>query len=476
MAIGERRINGRLLARLIGAHMDERPYYLAIGRAISGLVLDGRIPTHTRLPAERDLASALKVSRNTVTAAYTWLRENGYLDSRQGAGSWTVLPDAGSGSTVLSMPNAEHIDLGVAAPPAIEGLQDAARLAVDQFAAHAGGLGYAPYGLPELRHAVARRYVERGLATDPEQIFVTNGAQHAIALLMDLLLDPGDSLLVESPTYHHALDSARRRGARIRTVGVAPDGWDMEYLVDAFRQTKPRASYLIPDFHNPTGALMDDDERAAVVAAARRAGTSLIVDESVAELAIDSGDQPAPVAAHDFDGRVFTVGSVAKLFWGGLRIGWIRTTPPMVSRLMAIRQRVDMSSPILDQLIATRLLSDIMRIRAERSRQLRRSRDTLTAALRERIPEWRFSTPGGGLVLWVGLPRPVATALSENAARHGVHPAPGPVFGAEGTLEHYLRLSYTRPPEVLADAVDRLADAYAETLIRPAPLRHDLYV
>ncbi len=476
---GTRRINGRLLARLIGEARVERPYYLSIARSVSGLVLDGRVPTNTRLPAERDLAAALGVSRNTVTAAYAWLRDNRFLDSRQGAGSWTVLPDSSTGdpspSPFLSGA-AEHIDLGVAGPPAVEGLRDAAFRAAGQLAAHVGGLGYYPYGLPELRHAVARRYVERGLPTTPEQIFITNGAQQGVALVLDLLAQPGDEVLVESPTYPHALDAVRRSGARVRTVGVTPQGWDMEYLVDAFRQWRPSLGYLIPDFHNPTGALMDDDERRVLVREARRAGTHLVIDESVAELAIDSGDLPAPVAAHDTDGRVVTVGSVGKLLWGGLRVGWVRATPPMVARLMAVRQRFDLAGAVLDQLTTTHLLADVMRIRAERSRWLRRNRDALLAALRDRLPDWRPNVPGGGLVLWAALPQPVASALSAASVRHGVHPAAGPVFGSDGTLERYLRLSYTRPPDVLADAVDRLAAAYAETLAHPVQPHGRLYV
>ncbi|WP_159942396.1 MULTISPECIES: PLP-dependent aminotransferase family protein [unclassified Nocardiopsis] len=473
---GTRRINGRLLARLIGEAPVERPYYLAIAKAVSGLVLDGRVPSNTRLPAERDLAAALGVSRNTVTAAYAWLRDNRFLESRQGAGSWTVLPDSGTSEPSPFGPAAEHIDLGLAAPAAVDGLRAAALRAAEQLAAHVGGLGYYPYGLPELRHAIARRYVERGLPTTPEQIFVTNGAQQGVALAVDLLVQPGDEVLVESPTYPHALDAARHAGARLRTVGVTPQGWDMEYLVDAFRQWRPRLAYLIPDFQNPTGALMDDDERRVLVREARRAGTHLVIDESVAELAIDSGDLPAPVAAHDTEGRVLTVGSVAKLLWGGLRVGWVRTTPPMVARLMAARQRFDLAGAVLDQLTATHLFADVMRIRAERSRQLRRNRDALLRALRERLPDWRPNVPGGGLVLWAALPQPVAGALSAAAVRHGVHPAAGPVFGADGTLERYLRLAYTQPPDVLADAVERLAAAYTQTLAHPVQPRGQLYV
>ena len=473
---GTRRINGRLLARLIGEASVERPYYLSIARAISGLVLDGRVPTHTRLPAERDLATALGMSRNTVTAAYAWLRDNSFLDSRQGAGSWTVLPDSAVRDPSPFAPTSEHIDLGVAAPSAVDGLREASFHASEQLAAHVGGIGYYPYGLPELRHAIARRYVERGLPTTPEQIFVANGAQQGVTLAMELLVQQGDDVLLESPTYPHGLDAARRNGARLRTTGVTPQGWDMEYLVDAFRQWKPAVAYMIPDFQNPTGALMDDDERRILVREARRANTHLIIDESGAELAIDSGDLPTPVAVHDTDGRVLTVGSVAKLFWGGLRVGWVRATVPMVTRLMGVRQRFDLAGSVHDQLTATHLLADVMRIRAERSRQLRRNRDALLSALRERLPDWRPSVPGGGLVLWAALPQPMATSLAANAVRHGVHPAAGPVFGADGTLERYLRLAYTRPPEVLIDAVDRLAVAYAETLAHPSQPRGRLYV
>ncbi|MFC7328493.1 PLP-dependent aminotransferase family protein [Marinactinospora rubrisoli] len=475
MAVGERRINGHLLARLVEVGADERPYYLALGRAVSALVMDGRIATRTRLPAERDLATALGVSRNTVTAAYTWLREHGYLDSRQGAGSWTALPQATSGRAAF-VPDSERIDLGVAAPAAVGGLEAAVRAAAERLPAHTGGPGYSVLGLPELRHAIARCYTDRGLPTTPEQVMVTNGAQQALALIMELLVQPGDGVLVESPTYPHALDAARNRGARLRTTGVAPDGWDMECVADGFRQWRPRVAYLVPDFHNPTAALMGERDRATVVAEARRAGSTLVVDESMADLAIDAPAQPPPMAAHDTDGRVFTVGSVAKLMWGGLRIGWIRGTPPMLARLAALRQRFDLATPVVEQLAAAELLSDIARVRAERSRELRAQRDALAAGLREWLPEWRFVVPRGGLVLWVKLPRPVAGALADAASRHGVRVAPGPLFGAEGTLEHFVRVAYTRPPEVLADAARRLAEAHAAVAAGPAPAAGEVFV
>lgn len=472
----QRQINGALLARLIGSWAQQRPYYRSVGQAIGDLVLDGRLPAGTRLPAERDLATALGLSRNTVTAAYSWLWESDLLERRQGAGSWTTLPDAGSGDGSVLAPRPGYTDLGIAAPAAVDGLQPAAERAASQLRLHSGESGYTRCGVPELRRAIARRYSERGLPTRPEQIFVTSGAQHAMTLLLDLLVDPGSSILLESPTYPHALASPRKYGARILTCGVGRDGWDMENLVAALRQWEPQLAYLIPDFHNPTGALLGAEERACLTAEARRTGTSLLIDESVAELAIDPVAQPAPLASHDTDGRVFTIGSAAKLLWGGLRVGWIRTSTSVVARLMTVRQRVDLTSSVLDQLTVADLFSDLSEIRAQRGHQLRRNRDALAVALGERLPEWRFTLPRGGLSLWCELPQLRATALADAALRRGVHIAPGPVFGTTGTLERYVRIPFTQPPDVLTEAVGRLAEAYAETVPSSSPYRPELYV
>ncbi|HIY39683.1 MAG TPA: PLP-dependent aminotransferase family protein, partial [Candidatus Nocardiopsis merdipullorum] len=150
--------------------------------------------------------------------------------------------------------------------------------------------------------------------------------------------------------------------------------------------------------------------------------------------------------------------------------------PPMVSRLMMVRQRIDLTGSVHDQLTVTHLLADVLRIRAERSRQMRRGRDALLGAVRDHLPDWRINTPAGGLVAWAALPQPVATELVDTAASHGVHPAAGPAFGSDGTLERYLRLAYTQPPEVLVDAIGRLAAAYHDTLAHPIQPRGRLYL
>nr|WP_055500984.1 PLP-dependent aminotransferase family protein [Nonomuraea pusilla] len=458
-----RHLSALQVARLADVDPAARPYYRALADAVRARVLDGRIPVRVRMPAERHLAEALKVSRTTVTAAYDLLRERGYLESRQGSGSWTALPDpATTGDNPwLGSDGDGLVQLHCAAPPAPSALLTAMAQAVEDLPRYGMGVGYDPVGLPVLRERIAAYYTARGVATRPEQILVTTGSQHAIQLVLALLVAPGDAVLIESPTYPHAIDAARQRGARIVPVGISSDGWEPDLLAGAMRQSGARLAYLMPDFQNPTGALMDDATRAAVTGAARRYGTMVLVDEAWAELALDDVPRTAPMAAFDTDSRVVTIGSASKLWWGGLRIGWIRATAALVRRLAAYRSAVDIASPVLEQLVVARLFDRLEETRAERRRALRASRDALVTALGEQLPAWTFAVPRGGGTLWVRLDGVPAGALAEAAATHGVRLAPGPWFGLEGTLEGYVRLPFTQPPQVLREAVARVAAARA---------------
>lgn len=488
VAYMERYVSGPQLARLLQDVPAERPYYTALARQMRRLILDGRLPLRSRLPAERDLASALGVSRTTATAVYDALRAEGFVESRQGAGSWTVLPsgdppqsgvrrgrrkrDAPPFGAVHTPADPEVIDLGCAAPGAPRILGEAVAAAAAELPRYTGGPGYEPAGLAPLREAIAARYAARGLPTRPDQIVVTAGAQHAIALLVQLLVNPGDAVLVESPTYPHTLDAMRCRGARLVPTGVS-GGWDVELAASGLRQAAARVAYVTPDFHNPTGLLMSDAERAAFVDSARSTETRIIVDETFAELAIGSGPPPPPpMACYDSAGRVISVGSASKLFWGGLRIGWIRTTAPLARRLAVTRESVDIASPVLEQLITAELLARVDEVKAERTVQLMAGRDALCGALRELLPDWEFTLPQGGMSIWARLPAPIAAPVSDAAMRRGVRVVAGPAFAADGLLDAYLRLPFVLPPEVLRDAVGRLAAACRD--VQGAPTRHPL--
>jgi DNA-binding transcriptional MocR family regulator len=455
----DRNINGPHVARLLGDWRSARPDYVSLAAAIRLLVLDGRLPLRTRLPGERELAVALGTSRTTTAAAYAALRDEGFLASRRGSGSWTRLPADRTGTLPEAVTGGAEIDLGFAATAAPErALHRALAAATAELPRHLPGPGYDALGLPVLRSAIAAHLTRRGAPTAPEQVLVTAGAQHALALVLRVLAGPGDRVLVDHPTYPNALDAIRAAGARPVPVALTPDGWDLEMLAATLRQAAPRLAYVIADHHNPTGLTLPDAERDRLVALARATRTPLVVDETLAELVLDEdAPAPTPLAAHD---DVIAIGSMSKAYWAGLRIGWIRAAAPLVQRLAQARATIDLSSPVVEQLIATELLADPDAVLLPHRAALRARRDALAAALRTTLPGWSFELPRGGLSLWVELDAPRSSALAAVAIQHGVRLAAGPRFGVDGAFERFLRLPYTLPEPRLAEAVERIALAW----------------
>jgi DNA-binding transcriptional MocR family regulator len=453
------------------------PFYLALADTVTALVRDGRIAPDSRLPSERSLAQTLRLSRATVTAAYDQLRERGVLVSRTGAGSFVTLPvtpGRRSDFARWSMSDPSTIiDMSCAALAAPEGiLTTALASAAGQLSELATGDGYNPTGLPQLRDAIAQRFSARGVPTAPEQIMITNGALHAFDLLLRLLTGPGDRVITELPSYPGAFDAIRANSARAVPVPMAlSGGWDVAQLQAALRQSSPRLAYLIPDFHNPTGILIDEAARRDVFRAARQTGTAVIVDESF----VDIGFTAAERASAAIDSTVITIGSLSKPVWGGLRIGWIRASADMVRRLAILRATTDLAGSALDQLVATALFPRMDEIAALRRTELLPCRDALLAALGRQLPGWRWAVPAGGLSVWVELDAPLATPLSLLAAQSGLHIVPGSRFGVDGTMERFIRLPFALPIDQLEEAVTRLADAWA-ALDRSRPAERPLVV
>lgn len=509
--VADRRISGPRLATLLGRWQRPGPAYTALADAIRRAILAGTLPLSTRLPGERELAVSSGVSRTTSTAAYRLLREEGYLISRQGSGTVTALPRpvgspiptgaAGTtGTTAAPTPSPPRtpsdadprvpapghrprrrahprtggelplphplaadgvVDLSIAAPVTPPDLADAIARAAAALPHLGIGHGYAPLGLDVLREAVAERYTARGVPTVPDQVLVTTGAQHAICLLIAAHAGPGDRVVVEQPTYPHAIDAVRAAGARPVPVPSGPDGaTDLELLESTVRQVAPRLVYLIPDHRNPTGTSLDAAARARARELSRRTGTVVAGDEVLTDLTLD-GPPPPPWAGDGTAARVVSIGSMSKSHWGGLRVGWVRGSRDLVTRLALARRSADLGTAVLDQLVAAELLRQGDGPLEVRRAELRAGRDLLVALLRERLPQWRFAVPAGGQSLWVDLGAPVSSALSALALAHGVRVAPGPAFGVDGAMEDRLRLPYTAGTDALVRAVDGLALAWA---------------
>ncbi|MCL2730775.1 MAG: PLP-dependent aminotransferase family protein, partial [Actinomycetia bacterium] len=422
----QRTVSAAQVASLV-AGFGLSPAYSGLAESLRVVITDGRIPAGVRLPSERQLTGVLGVSRTTIARAYSELRDHGFLVSRQGSGWITTLPEARGRRGDHLLPLGDQpmgkTDLTMAAPAGGAGIMAAFGWAVEQMPGYLAGAGYHPAGLPELREAVAASFSGRGLPTSPEQIMITPGALAAVAIAARALIRPGARALLESPVYPNAIATFVRAGARVCGVD-AGETW-ADAIRAAARQLSPAAAYLIPDFHNPTGALRSDSDRARAADALRRSRTTAVVDESTVLLNLDGGPMPAPFGVYHAD--TLSVGSLSKPVWGGLRIGWVRVPEERMEEFARARLSLDLGSPVLEQLAATRLISDAGLLE-QRLDQLRASRDAAADALARELPDWSVPKPSGGLHLWCELPEALSSVLVAKAEDRGVMLAAGPEF------------------------------------------------
>jgi DNA-binding transcriptional MocR family regulator len=301
-----------------------------------------------RLPSERALADALGLSRVTVSSAYATLRADGWIETVRGAGSPARLP-AGLDARIDAGAPAEEggaIDLARAAPMApLPAYLAALERATERLGTHAQHPG--AVRLPDLRGAIAERYTRAGLPTAPEQVLVTTGAGAALLLVARYVLAPAARVLVESPTWPGALELMR--AARLRLIGwPMANGWDPELFDALLREVRPAGAYLVLDFHNPTGALATAREREAISRSVARTGTLLVVDETMRDLDLRGpGAVSVPIAPEG--PQTLHVGSLAKVVWAGLGVGWLRGPAARIEELAATPEGYYLTPPVLQQ-------------------------------------------------------------------------------------------------------------------------------
>ena len=457
-------ISAARLASLLKPYAAEGPAYQGLAEGIRLLVVDGRVLDGSRLPSERELATALGVSRTTTTRTYAELRASGLVRSRQGSGSVIHVPyAASSASSLIVTPDGEDtIALTYSAPAGPAGLGRAFEAAVTKLPGLLATTGYLPDGLPVLRELIAQRYTDRGLPTDPDQIVVTSGALGAVALVAHTLLSPGSRAVVEGASYPHAHEALASVGGRLSPLPMLETPWDTSALASTLSGSRHRLAYAIPDFHNPTAAIMSDTERGVWARELRRHDVLPVIDESLREINLDGVELPPSFAT--YDNRTILVDSASKVFWGGLRVGWVRAPRDLVMPLIQTRMTLDLGSAAFEQLVLAELLVEGGQTAAAGRATLRTGRDHLLGELADELPDFETLCPAGGLSLWLTLPDRISSQLTAAAARHGLLLTPGPRFftraGSAG--EKHLRLPYTQSSQTLTEAVRRLRLAYDE--------------
>jgi 2-aminoadipate transaminase len=318
-------------------------------------------------------------------------------------------------------------------------------------------------GDPELRAAIAARLTARGLPTAAEQLLITSGSQQALTLAAATLIEPGDRVLVEEPSYLAALQAFALAGAVVVPVACDGDGLDPDAVATAAAEHGARVLYTIPTFHNPTGRTLPLERRHALAAVAERCGLWLIEDDPYGELRYRG--EPLPGLATMAEDRTLALSTLSKVAAPGLRIGWVRAPAPLRRSLVVAKQAADLHSSTVDQaaaagwLAAVDLDAHLAVLRAEYGRRHDALLDGLAAAL---PPGSTHNRPEGGMFVWARLPggRDAEPLLTRALARD-VAFVPGHPFFAGRPDRATLRLSFTtHPPEEIAEGLARLRSAW----------------
>ena len=473
------------------------PLYEQIEQNLRQGILSGSLAPETRLPASRQLARDLGVNRITVENAFAALEADGLVYSRVGSGTYILpppplpqipqksaeavwplwqqtLPERSLGARAaveqmrLTVGRADHISCA-------GGISDSHLFPAEDFrkvlqaVMRRDGIDALDYGdrrgYAPLRETITHILASQGLQTSPENVLITAGSQQALALVSQLLLEPGDTILVESPTYSGALDLFRALNFRIISVPVDSQGMRVDLLEKQLQQHHPKLVYTIPNFHNPTGTCLSGTRRHELIILSDRYNVPILEDDFVGDLRYEGRAQPA-LKALDPGGRVIHVSTFSKMLMPGLRVGFLVADGPIYDGLVKFKRVNDLATSSLIQ----RALHDYVTVgryqaHLRRSSQIfRKRRDAMLAALQRFLPgRLQFETPQGGLFLWMKLPDGFSAGeLLPIAIRQGIDFMPGSGFflnPAEGA--GWLRLNFVVQDErKIEEGIRRLGKAW----------------
>nr|WP_220805997.1 PLP-dependent aminotransferase family protein [Achromobacter sp. UMC71] len=461
--------------------------YEKLANEIAKSIRDGVLRVGDKLPSVRDACASRGVSPSTVFQAYYLLEARGLIRARPRSGYYvntrseslppepdTSCPDGESTELAISerifdildsVRNRDVTPLGSAFPSPL--LFPLPRLA-QAMSAHlkrqdplATMEDLSP-GNPGLRRQIALRYLIAGINVPASDIVITNGALEALNLCLQAVAQPGDTVIVEAPTFYGALQALERQGLKALEVPTHPrTGVDLGAMEAAIKRHAPKACWLMTQFQNPLGSLMPEEKKRQLVELLARHGIPLIEDDVYGELYFGAV-RPVPAKAFDQQGLVLHCASFSKCLAPGYRIGWA-TAGRYTQRV----QRLKLSSTLSASSPAQGAIAEYLE-QGGYDRHLRRLRETLQAqqdlmanAIARAFPAGtRVTRPQGGFFLWIEMPAAVdALALHKQALARGISVAPGPIFSASGQFGNALRLNYGHPWDAAqADAIRALGE------------------
>jgi 2-aminoadipate transaminase len=309
-----------------------------------------------------------------------------------------------------------------------------------------------PQGLRELREVVARKLTrDRGAPTDPDQVLITSGSLQGLDLVNELLINPGDTVIVEEDTYGGTLSRLRRRGARIVGAALDRDGLKIDALerqLDelAAQGVRPKFIYTIPTIQNPTGSVLPVERRRALLELARSRGVPVFEDECYADLVFE-GDWPPAMRGMEGGDAVIHIGSFSKTLAPALRLGYLVADWPVLSRLLPLK--TDAGTGAIEQLVVADYFGRYFHEHvAALKPRLEAKLDAMVEAVeREFGTAAEFVRPKGGIFFWMRIPGVDTSSLYPKAVAEGVEFNPGAEWSVRGDARDCIRLCFALPSE-----------------------------
>lgn len=469
------------------------PLHLQIAQQIRLMILQGELAEGSRLPPTRKLAEILGVNRSTVVQAYNKLWAEGLIESHVGRGTVVRRVEAAVEFPVSSL--SWQTLLATRFEAVESGIRELMKLfAEDEVISFAAGLPASEhYPLEEFNelfyelltqqgrlilgrcavegHPGLREWIAKELAggISPNEILILSGSQQGLYLLTQALLEPGDTIVVEAPTYMGALSAFRAVGARLIGVPVDEKGMNVAVLERVLARTRPKFIYTVPTFQNPSGATLSLERRRKVLELAYRYHVPVVEDDPYSLLRYEGEALPS-LKVLDAHGYVIHLSTFSKLLFPGLRVGWLAAPKGVIEKLAPLKRVMDLftnapGQAVLYEFCRRGLLScHLEGVREE----YRRGRNVMAKALTEQLPKLRWQLPEGGFFIWSRLPRGVSgRALLREATREGVTFLPGEFFFADGQGQEWVRLTFvSQPPELIEEGMRRLARAVRRVMRR----------
>lgn len=479
-----------------GASLDissKTPLYLQIANYIAGQIINNIIPACSKLPPDRELAAIFTVSRTTAINAYHHLEELGFIETKIGSGTYVSKSLISVNSPLPSIPWAQlfvpHsqtsitsiikelldtnpldncISFGAGMPdPALYPLATFREIFEGNFSQVDPALfGHIPIeGLPSFRLSLATMLSARGIPSSIENTLVLSGSQQGIHLLSSVLLERGDYVILQSPTYLGAIQIFQAMGSRILTLPVS-DKFPLDTLEEYLIRYKPKMLYLIPTYQNPSGRSIDLAERRQLLSLAAKHRLVIVEDDPYSQLYYEELPPP-PLKSLDTYGGVVYLSTFSKILFPGLRIGFLSADPALVNRLAMEKQYVDLHSNNFTQWLlyhyfaGGHLDKHLSYIRT----MYRLRRNTMAKSLKHWFgSELSFTLPEGGFYIWPKLQSDItASDLLHEAKKAGVYFVPGKAFYPNPIVDKEMRLCFTtHTEELISEGIARLADKYQE--------------